>query len=99
MIVTTGSIIRVEVSFGHDRTFGVTFERTSERPGGVTMTVRGARRECTVVELPATDAESEAIIAAYRRAIQEDVGYRKSEYEAAPRPASVAPICDPENKP
>jgi len=75
MIVTTGRIIKVETG---DAVFRYMFERTSETPGSVRV---HAVHQSVTVELPANEADAARFIEAYRRAIKEDVGYRKMENE------------------
>lgn len=70
-ITTTGRIIKIDVGY-------LQLERSSEAPGVVVLTSNGA-----AIRLPTNPGEAEAFIAAYRRAIAEDVGYRKSEVETA----------------
>ena len=68
MIVTTGKVIKIEAC-------GYVFERSCETPGCVTVRGReGALR------LPGP-AEAEKFIAAYRRAVAEDVPYRETGVE------------------
>lgn len=71
MIVTTGSIIKVEACCGRFH-----FERSSEAPGCVYLHSAGK-----TVELPANEHELEMFISALRRAASEEVGYRKRECE------------------
>ena len=70
MITTVGKHIRVEIR-------GYIFERTAEGPGVVTLRVRGGG----ATELPGNAQEAEQFIAAYQRAIKEDVGYREMKAE------------------
>ena len=67
-------IIKVELPREGNMTF--LFERTSEAPGMVRLRWRDQ-----VIDLPANEQDAERFIAAYRRAIKEDVGYRKQENE------------------
>jgi hypothetical protein len=70
MIVTTGRVIKINAG-------DLYLERTSEAPGIVVVTdKRGGR-----IVLPANDDDSERFISCFRRAIAEDVGYRKQECE------------------
>jgi hypothetical protein len=71
VIVTTGRIIKVNCGSWH-------FERTSETPGAVVLSLSGDGGSIT---LPGNKMDAEKLIAAYRRVIEEDVGYRKSEVE------------------
>lgn len=83
MIVTTGRIIKVDAGNLH-------FERTCETPGAVTLRdLRGV-----AITLPANPEEVERVIAAYRRAAAEDIAYRESKHESAPRPVTTAPGCN-----
>lgn len=70
MIVVTGKIIRVEL------VGGLKLECTSEAPGRITLT-----RDGVTVGLPGNPEEAERLIAAYRRVLAEDLGYRKMEVE------------------
>lgn len=72
MIITTGKVIKIDVS-GHLR-----IERSCETPGAVTVTDRSGKS----ITLPASRDEAERVIAAYRRALVEDIPYRKSEVES-----------------
>lgn len=75
MIVTTGRIVKVECG-------NFLFERTSEAPGIVTVTQRQTHDLVRAqVGLPTHAGEAERFIEAYRRCLNEDVGYRKSEVE------------------
>jgi hypothetical protein len=71
MIVTTGKIIRVE-------TGDYLLEKTSETPGRVTLQ---DRRLKTRIHLPGNQEIAEALVKAYLRVVEEDVGYRKMECE------------------
>jgi hypothetical protein len=75
MIVTTGRIIKV------DTTWDLHLERTSEKPGVVTVTRAAKGQEEQFIELPGNPHDAETFIQAYRRAFAEDVGYRESECE------------------
>lgn len=78
MIVTTGKHIHIEAASST-----LILERTAETPGCVT--VRHRRYPDEKLTLPANKGESEEFIAAYRRAINEDIDYRKSDCEFAER--------------
>lgn len=79
MIVTTGKSIRVEA--GYQNTMH--FERTGERPGVVRVTLNQTSVGQGVItfDLPANTQESAEFINAYRRCIEEDVGYRERKNE------------------
>jgi hypothetical protein len=84
MIVTTGRHIRIEAVSS-----SIILERTAETPGAVTVT---RRKDGESIWLPANKSDSEEFIAAYRRAISEDIEYREQECEFAekcPRCGSV----------
>ena len=74
MIVTTGRIIKVASGDYH-------MERNSETPGIVTVVHRRASSGQETIALPANPESMEQFIAAYRRAVGEDVGYRKTDVE------------------
>lgn len=76
-IVTTGKSIKIDLN-GYTR-----LERSCESPG----VVRVWDREGQSILLPANEGEHETFIAAYRRACEEDVPYRKSEVESSLLPA------------
>lgn len=71
MIVCTGKSIKIDVN-GYTR-----LERSCETPGKVDVIDRDGNR----ISLPANASEAERFILAYRRAIEEDIPYRKSEVE------------------
>ena len=73
MIVTTGRIIKIELI---REAQSYRLERTSEAPGVVRLRWRDR-----LIDLPANLEDAERFINAYRRAIDEDVGYRKIENE------------------
>jgi len=78
MNITTGKHIVVESG-------DFSFKRTAETPGGVTVTRQAARhQDPQVMGLPAQRDAAERFIAAYRRIIEEDVEYRKVEFEGGP---------------
>lgn len=72
MIVTTGKIIKVDLGL----TYQYNFERTSEAPGICSVSHKGV-----TMTLPANIDDMERFIAAYRRAVSEDVGYREMKCE------------------
>lgn len=74
MIVTTGKSIRIETGYQ----LSMHFERTSDAPGMVRVTLNqnSTGRGVNTVELPGNPEEAEQFIAAYRRCLDEDVGYR-----------------------
>lgn len=82
MIVTTGKTIKIDEGKFH-------FERNSETPGIVVVTEgppQPPQYQYNFVMkdrlvLPTNETEMEAFIAAYRRVVAEDVGYRKQENE------------------
>ena len=69
MIVTTGKSIRIEAVSFH-------FKRSCETPGVVDV-----QNGTGLITLPASAIERETFIAAYRRACEEDIPYRKRETE------------------
>lgn len=69
MIITTGKSIKIDVG-----TWGLELERSCETPGLVTVRGEGPNNH---LHLPANKQEAERFIAAYRRAIEEDVPYRE----------------------
>lgn len=73
-IVTTGKIIKIQCGSFY-------LERTSEAPGIVTLRTRTRGEESQTITLPANPGEMENLIAAYRRAVAEEVGYRESKFE------------------
>jgi len=70
MIVTTGKHIKIDAACSR-----YTLSRTAETPG----VVRVEERKGGSITLPANEQESEDFIAAYRRAIKEDIEYRKTD--------------------
>lgn len=71
MITNIGKRIRVEEG-------DFDFERDADSIGIVTVTDR--RRDKTIV-LPANAIAAEKFILAYRRCVEEDIAYRKTEVE------------------
>lgn len=63
------------------------FERTGERPGVVRVTLnqKSVGHGVITFDLPANAEESAQFIAAYRRCIEEDVGYRERKNEFSDR--------------
>lgn len=72
MIVRTGKNIKIDVG-----AWGLQVERTCETPGKVSV----QDGKGGYVGLPANLDDSEKFIAAYRRAIAEDIPYRESNVE------------------
>jgi hypothetical protein len=70
MIVTTGKIIKVELS-------QYRFECSSETPGLVTVIARDGAR----MSLPCNERDAQDFVRAYLRTVQEDLGYRTKEVE------------------
>jgi hypothetical protein len=68
LIITTGKSIKIDVG-----TWALQLERSCETPGLVTVRGEGSG----VLSLPANLDEAERFIAAYRRAIEEDIPYRE----------------------
>lgn len=74
MIVTTGKSIRVEIlAFGGC----LILFKNADTPGAVSVSGKG---EGTIT-LPANPEDMEKFIRAYRRVVEEDVGYRTRENE------------------
>lgn len=71
MIITTGKSIKIDVG-----AWSLQVERSCETPGKVDVRGEGGH-----VALPANKAEAERFIAAYRRAIDEDIPYREMKSE------------------
>jgi hypothetical protein len=72
MIVTTSTSIKIETGSA----LQMHFLRSSEHPGCVQVTIDG-----NVFQLPGNKEEAEMFIAAYRRCINHEIGYRKREVE------------------
>jgi hypothetical protein len=70
VIVTTGKIIKVQID-------GYSLERTAEKPGQVAVLHRNGQR----MDLSSNAAEAQRFIDAYKRVIDEDIGYRKRDCE------------------
>jgi hypothetical protein len=70
MIVTTGKHIKIDVS-------KIELSRTAETPGLVTVRDRDGK----TIGLPANKEEAGRFIEAFRRIVDEEVEYRKSEVE------------------
>ena len=77
MNITTGKHVRIN-------TGNFIFERTAETPGIITVRCmeKSSYSEAEVMHLPAQSDYAERFIAAYRRIIEEDVEYRKAEWES-----------------
>ncbi len=72
MIVTTGKHIIIELGSNYN----YILERKAETPGIVTVKCNNGS-----INLPGNQEEAERFIKAYRRALSEDIAYRKSEVE------------------
>lgn len=77
MIVTTGKIIKVDAEPFY-------FSCSSEHPGLVIVMVKRRGYEAVTVEMPANVEEAERFIAAYRRTIVEELGYREMKTDGSP---------------
>jgi hypothetical protein len=78
VIVTTGQIIKVEVSAGGKRFL---LERSSETPGLVTVRGLGPDNLSQRLDLYAHDDSVEVFVKAFRRVCEEEIGYRTMESE------------------
>lgn len=74
MIITTGRIIKVHALLG---TVSYRLERSSDSPGHV----RVSAGDNNHLYLPGDLADAELFIAAYRRALDEAIDYKKEEVE------------------
>jgi hypothetical protein len=88
MIVTTGSVIKIDA--GYQNRFN--FYRDAEAPGVVILTCKSPGEPSTRITLPANDEEMLVFINAYRRAVEEPIAYRKSEVEGGRRDSLRAEI-------
>lgn len=76
MIVNVGKRIKIKVGNYH-------FERDADGPGVVTVADTRLAYTTNFIRLPGNPDDAEEFIAAYRRALAEDIDYRKSEVERA----------------
>lgn len=74
MIVNIGKRIRIE-------TGRYLFHADADTPGLVTVTHAPRGEDAQVLSLPGNPEEGERFIAAYRRVLAEDLGYRIKETE------------------
>lgn len=74
MLVTTGKVIKIEID-------GIHLERSCETPGKVSVKRNDRGGGPQYLDLPGNPLEAERFIEAYRRALAEDIPYRKMESE------------------